>query len=258
MTTTQAEIGLGAKAADAELRAEAGDAVFLSSYWDEQPLVLVLLNNLRVEASAEHAITLRDAHQAFDQAGGAIVVVARNEPAEIASFRSERRIGYSILSDVAGEAHQAYGVPEGGSASFVIDTGGVVRYAQRGAGPLDMPSTWTIVDAVCGLTGETVERPDPTLLPTDTLSPRDEPMRSGLVTGAPLLPVDRANFVCGKCGNSTYEVAKLSTAGGWVSRIFNFQYRSFLAVVCTACNYAELYRAKSGRLANIADIVAGG
>jgi predicted nucleic-acid-binding Zn-ribbon protein/peroxiredoxin len=257
MTTTQAEIGLGAMAADAELRAEAGNAVFLSSYWDEQPLVLVLLNDLRAEVSADHAITLRDAYRAFDQAGGAIVVVARNEPAEIASFRSERRIGYVILSDVAGDAHEAYGVPEGGSASFVIDTGGVVRYAQRGEGPLDTPSTWTIVDAVCGLTGETVERPDPTLLPIDTFSPHDETMRPGMVTGAPLPPVDRVNFVCKKCGNTTYEIAKLSTAGGWVSRIFNFQYRSFVAVVCTACNYAELYRAKSGKLANIADIVAG-
>jgi predicted nucleic-acid-binding Zn-ribbon protein/peroxiredoxin len=258
MTTTQADIGLGAKAADVELRAEAGNAAFLSSCWDEQPLVLVLLNDLRAEASADHAITLRDAHRAFDQAGGAIVVVARNEPLEIASFRSERRIGYAILSDVAGEAHEAYGVPEGGSASFVIDTGGVVRYAQRAEGPLDTPSTWTIVDAVCGLTGETVERPDPTLLPIDTFSPHDETTHAGLVTGAPLLPVDRVNFVCRKCRNTTYEVAKLSTAGGWVSRIFNFQYRSFVAVVCTACNYAELYRAKSGRLANIADIVAGG
>src|SRR4029077_1719918 len=107
---------------------------------EEQPLVLVLLNDLRLRASADHAITLRDAHQALDQAGGAIVVVARNDPAEIASFRSERRIGYSILSDVAGEAHEAYGVPAGGSASFVIDSGGVVRYAHRGEGPLDTPS----------------------------------------------------------------------------------------------------------------------
>lgn len=66
------------------------------------------------------------------------------------------------------------------------------------------------------------------------------------------------NYRCGKCGNATYEVNTLSTAGGWLSRLFNFQYRKFSAITCTQCGYTELYKARSGALSNIADILAGG
>jgi predicted nucleic-acid-binding Zn-ribbon protein len=66
------------------------------------------------------------------------------------------------------------------------------------------------------------------------------------------------NYTCAKCGNTTCGVTELSMAGGWLSRLFNFQYRKFSAVSCTHCSYTELYRAESGKLANIFDILAGG
>jgi len=258
MTTTHAEIGLGAMAPDAELRAESGSAVFLSSYWDAEPLVLVLVNDLGSEAAAGHAITLRDARSVFDEAGGDIVVVARNALAEIAAFRLEHNIGYPVLHDLLGWAHDAYSAPANSSASFVIDTGGVVRYAHRGKDALDAPPTWTLIDAVCGLTGEAVARPEPARVSLDgPVSLRGTVERPPFVTGAPVLPAEQARYTCSKCGNSAYEVVKLSTSGGWLSRIFNFEYRNFVAVVCTACSHAELYRTKGGALANIADILVG-
>jgi predicted nucleic-acid-binding Zn-ribbon protein/peroxiredoxin len=258
MTTTHAEIGLGVRAPDAELRAESGSAVFLSSYWDAEPLVLVLLNDLGLEAAADHAITLRDARAVFDEAGGEVVAIVRNTSAEIAAFRSEHNIGYPVLHDLLGWAHAAYGVPAKSSASFVIDTGGVVRYAHRGNDALDAPPTWTLIDAVCGLTGETVARPEPAKVSLDApVSSRGTAERPAFVTGAPVIPAEQAYYRCSKCGNSAHEIVKLSTSGGWLSRIFNFEYRNFVAVVCTACNHAELYRAKGGALANIADILIG-
>ena len=48
-----------------------------------------------------------------------------------------------------------------------------------------------------------------------------------------------------------------SSLGGWLSRLFNFQYRKFSAVSCTKCTYTELYKAESGALSNIFDILAG-
>ena len=69
---------------------------------------------------------------------------------------------------------------------------------------------------------------------------------------------DRLNFTCAKCSHPEYEVSTLSTAGGWLSRIFNFQYRKFSAVTCSHCKYTELFRAESGALANIFDVIASG
>jgi predicted nucleic-acid-binding Zn-ribbon protein/peroxiredoxin len=258
MTTIHAEVGLGASAPDAELRGAGGNTVFLSSYWDEQPLVLVLLNDLHAEASADRVYTLRDAHETFDEAGGAIVVVARNAIDDIAAFRSERNVGFAILSDGLGSAHLAYAVPSNGVATFVIDKGGIIRYAHRGQGPLETPSTWTLIDAVCGLTGATVERPEPAVEPAEEPSLlHPDPARPSFVTGAAVRPPAERSYTCPKCGNSAYEVSKMAATGGWLSRIFNFQYKTFAAITCTACNFTELYRTKSGTLANIADILAG-
>ncbi len=251
-------VGLGSQAPDAELTREAGNAVFLSSHWEEQPLVLVLVNDLKPEPVVDHVITIRDAREEFDEAGGAIVFVTRSTPSEIAAFRSGRNVTLPVLSDPSGEAHAAYGVPSNAPAAFVVDTAGVIRYAHRAATALDTPSTWELIDAVCGLTGEVVERPEPASVSPMPFSLRNESAEpSAFVAGAPVRAVDQANYVCGKCGSSAYEIVKIATSGGWISRLFNFQYRKFVAIVCTTCNHAELYRTKGGTAANIADIIIG-
>jgi hypothetical protein len=253
-----AGVGLGAKAPDAELTNEAGGAVFLSSYWQNEPLVLVLIADLAIETSVDHILTLRDAYQTFDEAGGDIAVVVRNTPAEIAAFRSQHNVAYPVLSDPSGATRRAYSTPPVGPASFVIDTSGVIRYARRANGALDTPSTWELVDAVCGLTGEAVERPEPTKLTPAPISLHNDTVeRPAFVTGAPVKAAAQVNYTCSKCGNTAYEIVKVATSGGWISRIFNFQYRNFVAVVCTACNYSDLYRTKGGSLANVADIIFG-
>lgn len=253
------EICLGAQAPDAELRSEAGNAVFLSSHWEEEPLVLILVSDLYGQPSVDHVLTLRDAYDTFDEAGGDIVVVVRNDGAEIAAFRVKHNVTYSVLSDPSGVAHNAYGVSPNSPASFVIDKSGIVRYAHRAASVLDTPSTWELVDAVCGLTGEVVERPEAAKFTPSPVSLRgDLADQPAFVTGAPIKAAAQVDYMCGKCGNTSYEVVKLATSGGWISRIFNFQYRKFIAVVCMACNHAELYRTKGGGIANIADILVGG
>jgi uncharacterized protein len=252
------EIGLGAQAPDAELRSEVGNAVFLSSHWEEQPLVLVLLSDLHAQPSVDQVLTLRDAHDTFDQAGGDIIAVVRNDGAEIATLRAEYNVTYAVLSDPSGVAHKAYGTSPNTPASFVIDKRGIVRYAHYAATILDTPSTWELVDAVCGLTGEAVERPEPTkLMPAPVSLHDDTAERPAFVMGASVKAAAQVDYACSKCENTAYEIVKVATSGGWISRIFNFQYRNFVAVVCKACNYAELYRTKGGAAANIADILIG-
>jgi len=249
-------IGLGAKAPDVELTNEEGGAVFLSSYWEEQPLLLVLLNHLKPEAVVDHLLTLRDARDEFDEAGGAIVVISSNSAPAIAAFKAKRNVGLAMLSDHSGEAHATYSVPLSAPAAFVIDTGGVIRYAHRAATVLDTPSTWDLVDAVCGLTGAVIQHPEPSL-PTPLSLHNDSAGRPAFAPSVPLMAASQASYSCIKCANASYEIVKIATSGGWISRLFNFQYRSFVAVVCTTCNHAELYRTKGGTAANIADILVG-
>ena len=51
-------------------------------------------------------------------------------------------------------------------------------------------------------------------------------------------------FVCPKCQNHGADVRSISTSGGTLSRMFNFQHNQFLAATCEQCGYTELYDAR--------------
>lgn len=69
---------------------------------------------------------------------------------------------------------------------------------------------------------------------------------------------ENSKLSCVKCGGTDFSTAQISTAGGVISRLFNFQYKRFNALSCTSCGYTEFYKAGSSTWANIADILAGG
>lgn len=51
-------------------------------------------------------------------------------------------------------------------------------------------------------------------------------------------------FVCPKCESHGASVRPISTSGGTLSRMFNFQHNQFLAATCDWCGYTELYDAR--------------
>ena len=51
-------------------------------------------------------------------------------------------------------------------------------------------------------------------------------------------------FVCPKCESEGASVRTISTSGGTLSRMFNFQHNQFLAATCDWCGYTELYDAR--------------
>jgi predicted nucleic-acid-binding Zn-ribbon protein len=55
-----------------------------------------------------------------------------------------------------------------------------------------------------------------------------------------------------------YETKQISTTGGWVSRVFDFQSNRFTAFICTRCGYTELYKGARSTWANVADILTSG
>jgi len=65
------------------------------------------------------------------------------------------------------------------------------------------------------------------------------------------------NYRCPKCNNRQYRTEKVSTTGGFLTKIFNIQTLKFTAVICTQCTYTEFYRTKSSQLENVFDFFTG-
>jgi predicted nucleic-acid-binding Zn-ribbon protein len=62
------------------------------------------------------------------------------------------------------------------------------------------------------------------------------------------------NYKCPKCGNNQCEVDEMRAAGGFLSKVFDVQSKRFTTVICTNCQYTEIYWAASSMLGNIFDL----
>jgi predicted nucleic-acid-binding Zn-ribbon protein len=62
------------------------------------------------------------------------------------------------------------------------------------------------------------------------------------------------NYKCPKCSNTQYEVGEFRATGGFLSKIFDVQSKRFTTVICTNCQYTEIYRTSSSMLGNIFDL----
>ena len=51
------------------------------------------------------------------------------------------------------------------------------------------------------------------------------------------------NFVCPKCGNTTYDLGEIHTTGGFISKVLDVQNKKFTHVTCKRCKYTEFYQA---------------
>jgi predicted nucleic-acid-binding Zn-ribbon protein/peroxiredoxin len=250
MSLAQAPIGVGAPAPDPKVTRTNSRSVQLSSLWRKRPLVLEFLPPIAGPHGEDKAVRLRDGREAFSAAGANLAAVCRAAPEEAKAFDGRWNLGYDLLCDARGAAFDAFSVTEEAPGSFVIETSGAIRYAHRNQDQADSPPLWDMVDAVCALTGATVERPR--LTPVN-LEPEDGKAESRAGGRGSAL-----DFVCSKCGNTSYEIETLSPAGGSVSRLFSSQNRKFSAVTCTNCKHTELYKAEGSALAQAFDRLARG
>ena len=65
--------------------------------------------------------------------------------------------------------------------------------------------------------------------------------------------MERLNYTCPKCSNTSYEIDQFRATGGMLSKIFDVQTKRFSTVTCTHCKYTELYKAETSALGNIFD-----
>ena len=66
------------------------------------------------------------------------------------------------------------------------------------------------------------------------------------------------NYVCPKCGCTSYEQDQFQATGGDFSKVFNVQNKRFFTVSCTQCGYTELYRGKTSTGMNVLDFLMNG
>ena len=67
--------------------------------------------------------------------------------------------------------------------------------------------------------------------------------------------MNNIQYVCPKCGNTTYDQDQFQATGGDFSKIFNIQNKRFYTVTCTKCGYTELFRGQTDSGMNILDFL---
>jgi peroxiredoxin len=128
---------------------------------------------------------LRDDRDRFEAAGATVVLVGLGTPEQAEGFCRKRGVPFACLTSPDGEAHRAFGLRRGTLSqlagprmwgpwlratarghhqgrlgqgdptqlpgTFVVDTGGVVRYAHRGRRADDTPPNGHVLDALAAL-----------------------------------------------------------------------------------------------------------
>jgi peroxiredoxin len=131
-------------------------------------------------------VQLRDDRERFEEAGAAITLVGLGPHTRAALFCDDKHVPFECLSDPTQEAYRAYGLERGRTSqifspriylryaralltsdvdvakasgddwrqmpgTFVIDRGGVVRFAHRNRDVADNPSNDAVLEALASL-----------------------------------------------------------------------------------------------------------
>ena len=137
----------------------------------------------------EHVAQLRDERDRFEQAGANVVLIGLGRPDQAGWFCAEHELPFTCLVQPDLSAHRAFGLRRGTAnqisgpavwapwlknqltgkrqtslrgkgdvaqlpGTFVVDTGGVVRYAYRSKRSSDMPPNEDLLDVLAALGGE--------------------------------------------------------------------------------------------------------
>lgn len=100
---------------------------------------------------------LRQKYQEFNSLRAVILAVAPDNVNITAELARVLKLPYYLLADPLQEAFKKYSLVSGEnlfSGDFVIDAGGIVRYAHRGKAPEDRPPLAKLLEAVKSVTGQ--------------------------------------------------------------------------------------------------------
>lgn len=128
-----AAVGVGDQAPDFTREAHTGRMVTLSDYRNQQAVVLFFYPKDGTPVCTAEACSFRDSHEAFAEAGAAVIGVSADSLESHRRFAAERQLPYLLLSDADGSLRSLFGVPKTmgvfpGRVTYVIDREGIVRH----------------------------------------------------------------------------------------------------------------------------------
>ena len=65
--------------------------------------------------------------------------------------------------------------------------------------------------------------------------------------------MSQETYNCVKCNNSKYESGQFQATGGTFSKLFNIQNQKFTTIICSQCQYTEIYRGDSNAVTYVLD-----
>lgn len=123
----------GDPATDITLRDQDGQTVTLSKLWQSGPVVLYFYPKDETAGCTAEACAFRDGYESYKDAGATVVGVSRDDVASHKAFALHHRLPFTLLADVDGVAHKAWGIQKRlglltDRVTFVIDQTGTIRH----------------------------------------------------------------------------------------------------------------------------------
>jgi peroxiredoxin Q/BCP len=124
---------VGEPAPDFALPSSTGEAVRLSDFRGKSEVVLFFYPRDNSPACTMEACTFRDSHEAFREAGAAVIGISSDSAESHRRFAERFRLPFMLLSDADGALRARYGVPRTlgifpGRVTYLIDRDGIVRH----------------------------------------------------------------------------------------------------------------------------------
>lgn len=69
--------------------------------------------------------------------------------------------------------------------------------------------------------------------------------------------MEKKQYICEKCGCTSYESDQFQATGGNFAKMFDVQNKKFITISCTRCGYTELYKANTTSGWNVLDFLFG-
>ncbi len=183
MSTSNVTLSVGDRAPDVMLPDDLNRPTRLSELWQLRPIVLVFVRHSGCTLCLDHAVVMREASLDIQAAGADVVLVTMDDPERLHAFKVRWKLPFVCLADPRQEAYRAFQCPRGSlwqvagpamwwraikslfrrgaglvrsdpmqlPGSFVIDRGGVLRFAHRSRNSADWASPEELVAAVRAL-----------------------------------------------------------------------------------------------------------
>lgn len=134
----------------------------LSHYFGEGPIVLAFFPGAFTPPCTNEMIALQERLEEFENAGASIFGISADSPFSQAAFADEHDLEFSLVSDMAGEAIDAYDVEIdiaelglygiANRAVFVIGEDGDIVYNWIAEDPTNEPTYADVLEAITDVT----------------------------------------------------------------------------------------------------------